>query len=184
MKTLHFRFFTLTFLTLFFSIGIFAQTDREKGLAFYNDGDHKSAVESLEKAVAANANDGIAWRFLGMSYAQTDNNKKAKKAFKEALKFADQDLNKEYETPVDITSKQYPMYTEEARENKIKGNIVLFVEFKKDGEIGYIFPYKILHYGLTESAIETARKMTFTPAVKDGKSVTVIKRVEMRFDIY
>ena len=184
MKSLHFRFFTLAVLTLFFSIGIFAQTDREKGLAFYDGGDYKSAVESLEKAVAANANDGIAWRFLGMSYAQTDNNKNAKKAFKEALKFADRDLNEEYETPMEITNKQYPRYTEEARENKIKGNVVLFVEFKKDGKIGYIFSYKMLYYGLTDSAIETARKMTFTPAVKDGKAVTVIKRVEYRFDTY
>lgn len=184
MKTLHFRFFTLTVLILFFSIGVSAQTDREKGLAFYDGGDYKSAVESLEKAVAANANDGTAWRFLGMSYAQTGNNKKAKKAFKDALNFADQDLNKEYDAAMEITNRIYPKYSEEARQNNIKGRVLLLVEFKKDGKIGYIFPYKQLHFGLTESAIETARKITFTPAVKNGKPVTVIKRVEYSFDIY
>ena len=171
-------------IVLFFSINLFAQTDREKGLAFYNDGDYKAAIESLEKSIAANENDGIALRFLGMAYARTNNKKQANVIFKKALKFPDQDLNKEFEKPMEIITKSTARYTEQGRKNGTSGKVVLFVEFGKDGQIGNIFPYKKLPDGLTENAILATREITFNPAVKDGKPVTVIKFIEHSFTIY
>ncbi|HZF40058.1 MAG TPA: energy transducer TonB [Blastocatellia bacterium] len=41
-----------------------------------------------------------------------------------------------------------------------------------------------LDHGLTEQAIEAARKIRFTPAMRDGKPVSVIGSLEFTFDLY
>jgi hypothetical protein len=39
-----------------------------------------------------------------------------------------------------------------------------------------------LPYGLTEQAIASARKIKFTPAMKDGKPVSMWMQLEYNFD--
>lgn len=161
-----------------------AQTEREKGVEFYEKGNYKVAAETLQKTVEADETDGEAWRFLGMAFARIDDKKQARKAFKKADDFREKDLNKNYDIPVEITSKSYPKYTETARRNNVSGTIKLAVEFRHDGQIGFIFPLTQLSDGLTENAAETAKNIKFNPAIRNGKTVTVIKFIEYSYTIY
>lgn len=187
MKSAHIKFFAAAALTLLFSIGALAQTEREKGIEFYDAGDYTSAIDTLEKAVAADKTDGIAWRFLAMSYAQSGEKAKRKKAvgaFREAFKFPDTDLNNKYDKPVNISKKSPARYTDAARQNNVSGKVVLFVEFGRNGKVGNIYVFRKLPDGLTENAVKTAREIEFSPAIKDGKAVTNIKLIEYAFEIY
>lgn len=47
-------------------------------------------------------------------------------------------------------------YTEEARNKKKAGSVILSVEFKSDSMVREILVVKGLKYGLTESALEAA----------------------------
>jgi TonB family protein len=62
--------------------------------------------------------------------------------------------------------------------------VVLRVTFLDSGEIGRISVISGLGNGLTEQAVEAAKKIKFEPATKDGKSVSVTKPVEYLFTIY
>jgi TonB family protein len=77
-----------------------------------------------------------------------------------------------------------PRYTEEARQNKIQGTVVLSVDFTADGRITNIRVVRSLPDGLTEKAIEAARKIRFNPAVKNGVPVTVRTNMEFSFNLY
>lgn len=184
MKNLHHKILLLTAVILSASLISFAQTERAKGLAFYESGEYKAAIESLEKAVKTDKNDGESWRFLGMAYGRNKESNKAVAAFEKAKDITEVDLEKTYDTPLKIISKRPSKYTMEARRNNVSGKVVLFVEFRHDGKIGYVFPYRILPDGLTENSIETARNIKFEPAVRNEKPVTVIKVIEYSFTIY
>lgn len=41
-----------------------------------------------------------------------------------------------------------------------------------------------LSYGLTESAVEAAKKIKFTPATKDGKRVSMWLQLEYNFNLF
>lgn len=159
----------------------FAQTEREKGIELYENGDFKAAIETLQKAVETDENDGEAWRFLGMALAEVNDSKQARQAFDNAKKINDVDINKSFDSPLKITFKLPAKYTQEARRNRTSGKVILAIEFRRNAKIGRIFPYKQLTDGLTENAILTANQMKFEPAVRNGKSVTVIKFVEYGF---
>jgi TonB family protein len=83
-----------------------------------------------------------------------------------------------------LVMKPQPMYTDEARNNAIEGLVVLKVVFYSDGSVGNIRTVSGLPYGLTERAIEAARKMKFVPAEKDGKFVSVWMQLEYDFNLY
>ncbi len=75
-------------------------------------------------------------------------------------------------------------YTEEARQNKIQGSVVLSVVFGADGHIRNIRTARGLPFGLTENAIEAARRIRFRPAIKDGRPVSVGGTLEFNFALY
>lgn len=83
-----------------------------------------------------------------------------------------------------IISKPRAFYTEEAKANLIQGKVVLRVTFKADGEIGGISVISGLPDGLTEVAIEAAKKIKFEPAKRDGERISVTKPLEYSFWIY
>lgn len=60
-------------------------------------------------------------------------------------------------------------YTDEARSNKIKGDVRLRVVLASDGTVRNVFPIKSLSRGLTESAMEAARQIKFQPAIRNGE---------------
>lgn len=82
-----------------------------------------------------------------------------------------------------ITFKQKPLYTENARRDKIQGEVVLSAVLRMNGSITDIRVVRGLGYGLDEEAIKAAYKIKFIPGTKDGKSVSVKVRLEFAFQL-
>ena len=84
-----------------------------------------------------------------------------------------------------LLHKEKARYTEEARQNKIQGAVVLSFIVTADGSVRDIKVVRGLPDGLTESAIDAARKMKWKPATKNGEPVaTRLSNVEFSFNIY
>jgi len=81
---------------------------------------------------------------------------------------------------------KYPeaLYTEAAQQALVKGTVRLLVTLSTDGKVQNILVLKSLGYGLTESAINAARKIKFVPAVMDGRRVSVVATLEYNFGYY
>jgi TonB family protein len=63
-------------------------------------------------------------------------------------------------------------YTNEARAAKASGEVRLRLVLAADGTVKNIFPMKPLKYGLTEAAMEAARRIKFTPAIRNQQPVS------------
>jgi protein TonB len=76
-------------------------------------------------------------------------------------------------------------YTEEAKANRIEGNVVLDVVVLADGGIGEVNVEKSLDsiYGLDRNAVAAMKKWKFKPGTKDGKPVAVRVNVAMTFSL-
>jgi len=83
-----------------------------------------------------------------------------------------------------ILYREKAKYTEEARQNKIQGTVVLQVVFNVNGTISDIRVVRGLPDGLTEKAIEAAKRIRFNPAVKSGTPVSVRGNLEFSFNLY
>jgi TonB family protein len=70
--------------------------------------------------------------------------------------------------PVEITYKPRPVYTDEGRQLKIEGEVLLEVVFSANGQIRIVKVVRGLGHGLDESAVRAAEKIQFKPALKDG----------------
>ncbi len=88
------------------------------------------------------------------------------------------------ETQLTIDSKPIPGYTDAARRENIEGMVKLRVEFRADGTVGEIGVIEGLPAGLTEKAIDAAKKIKFEPAEVDGVPVPSTKLIEYTFAIY
>ncbi len=71
--------------------------------------------------------------------------------------------------PAEITFKPRPLYTEEGRQLKVEGEVLLEVVFTAGGQIKIKGVVHGLGHGLDESAIRAAEKIQFKPALKDGQ---------------
>jgi TonB family protein len=83
-----------------------------------------------------------------------------------------------------ILYKPEPLYTFNARRNNVTGTVRLRMVLAADGTVRNIVPLTTLHEGLTEQAVEAARDIEFTPALKDGRPVSQYVTVEYNFNIY
>ena len=83
-----------------------------------------------------------------------------------------------------ILYKERAKYTEEARQNKVQGTVMLSAVFTTDGRITGIKVVRGLPDGLTEKAIEAAQKIRFQPATKNGVPITVRAQLEFSFTLY
>ena len=86
------------------------------------------------------------------------------------------------DTPVEIVSKPKPVYTDEARDLRIEGEVVLEVTFGKTGRLTVKRVVDGLGHGLDEAAVNAAKDISFEPARRDGKAVdyTATLRVVFR----
>ena len=75
-------------------------------------------------------------------------------------------------------------YTLEARDNKIQGEVVLRALIGDDGLVKQVRVIRGLPDGLTEKAIEAARKSKFQPAMKDGKPIAYPVLLTYTFALY
>ncbi|MFL6212068.1 MAG: TonB family protein [Pyrinomonadaceae bacterium] len=83
-----------------------------------------------------------------------------------------------------ITAKPTPDFTEEARKNGVTGEVLLRLVLTSSGTVTGIQPVKRLPDGLTEKAIEAAKRIQFIPAEKDGHRVSQYVVISYNFNIY
>jgi len=72
-------------------------------------------------------------------------------------------------------------YPDEARVAKAKGEVRLRLVLAADGKVKNIFPMKSLPYGLTDAAMNAARQIKFTPAIRDGRPVSQFATLSYEF---
>jgi TonB family protein len=83
-----------------------------------------------------------------------------------------------------ILYREKAQYTQEARDNNVEGEVILSAVFGSDAQIRDIEVVQGLPYGLTENAIEAAKRIRFEPATKDGRPASVRGRLEFHFNLY
>jgi TonB family protein len=84
-------------------------------------------------------------------------------------------------TPVEITFKPNPVYTQEARRLKLEGDVLLQVTFAANGQLHVIRVVRGLGHGLDEAALDAAKQMRFKPALRSGVPVDSTAIVHVMF---
>jgi len=85
--------------------------------------------------------------------------------------------------PAEITFKPRPVYTEEGRQLKVEGEVLLDVVFTANGQIKVMKVVRGLGHGLDESAVRAAEKIQFKPALKDGHPADFEAVVHVVFEL-
>lgn len=114
----------------------------------------------------------FAFQSVVLCQSESDNAKQSEKIY----------LPNEVDVKLKIKEKVKGKYTEGAHRNCVNGKVLLKVIFKSSGKIGDIEVVEGLPEGLSEAAVEAARKLKFEPAQKDGQKVSVLAKVEYDFD--
>lgn len=109
----------------------------------------------------------IAFGLVQIAAAQTD-----KKVYR---------IGEEGVTPPMVLSRTEPVYTEEARNAKIEGTVVLSLEIDMDGLAQNIEVTRSLDGGLDQSAVAAVQQWRFKPGEKNGKPVRVAAKIEVNF---
>jgi TonB family protein len=86
-------------------------------------------------------------------------------------------------TPVEITFKPNPIYTDEARNLKLEGEVLLEVSFAANGTLHVNRVVRGLGHGLDEAAIAAANKIRFKPAMRAGQAVDSTAVVHVTFQM-
>jgi TonB family protein len=82
-----------------------------------------------------------------------------------------------------ILDKPDPLYTDEARRHGTAGEVRLCVLMSASGQVTEIEPLMTLPDGLTESAVEAARRIEFVPAQEHGQPIAQYVVISYRFDV-
>jgi tetratricopeptide (TPR) repeat protein len=93
---------------------------------------------------------------------------------------------------IPMTSKTRPIilyrekakYTEEARQAKIQGTVVLQVIFRSDGALVIHRVIRYLPFGLTMTAVLAGSRIQFTPAMENGSPISSKGTLEFTFNLY
>lgn len=86
-------------------------------------------------------------------------------------------------TPVEITFKPKPDYTDEGRKRGINGEVRLEVLFKSDGQVQVVKVVQGLGYGLDEQAVKAAQQIKFKPASRGGQAIDSLAQVHIIFEL-
>jgi len=87
------------------------------------------------------------------------------------------------QSPVEITYKPRPDYTEEARKLKVEGEVLVRVLFTADGHVKVLGVTRGLGHGLDESALRAAEQIRFKPAAREGTPVDSTATVHIVFQL-
>jgi len=87
------------------------------------------------------------------------------------------------ETPVIVTNKPIPQYTDEAKKMRVQGDVVLKVTFTAEGSVEIVRVIQGLGHGLDEQAERAARRIQFKPATRNGKPVSLTTQVKIEFEL-
>jgi TonB family protein len=86
-------------------------------------------------------------------------------------------------TPVEITFKPNPLYTDEARSMKLEGEVLLEVTFYANGTLNVNRVVRGLGHGLDEAAVAAAKKIRFKPALRYSQPVDSTAVVHVSFQL-
>jgi TonB family protein len=84
---------------------------------------------------------------------------------------------------VEITYKPNPVYTDEARNLKLEGEVLLEVNFTANGQLHVNRVVRGLGHGLDEAAVAAANKMRFKPALRNGQAIDSTAVVHVVFQL-
>jgi periplasmic protein TonB len=85
--------------------------------------------------------------------------------------------------PPTLIKEVRPIYTDEARRQRIQGDVVLEIVVRSDGSVGSIRVRHSLGGGLDQRAIEAVRQWRFNPARRHGTPVDVAVEVAVEFKL-
>jgi TonB family protein len=84
---------------------------------------------------------------------------------------------------VEIVSKPTPSYTEEARQMRLEGEVLLRVQFLTTGEVRILKVVQGLGHGLDEQAMHAAERIKFKPAEHEGQPIDSEATVHIIFEL-
>jgi TonB family protein len=84
---------------------------------------------------------------------------------------------------VEITFKPNPVYTEEARQLRLEGEVLLEIMFSSSGQLHVNRVVRGLGHGLDEAAVKAADQMRFKPALRNGAPVDSTAIVHVVFQL-
>ncbi|MCA1616545.1 MAG: energy transducer TonB [Acidobacteria bacterium] len=83
-----------------------------------------------------------------------------------------------------LRSRPEPDYPRGARVKNVQGSVILRIALLASGKIGEVKVVRGLPGGLSEAAVEAARRIKFRPAIKDGRWVSQRVTVQYNFNTY
>jgi len=86
-------------------------------------------------------------------------------------------------SPVEITFKPNPVYTDEASSLKLEGEVLLEVNFSANGTLHVNRVVRGLGHGLDEAAVAAASKIRFKPALRNGQPMDSTAVVHVTFQM-
>lgn len=86
-------------------------------------------------------------------------------------------------TPVEILYKPKPVYTTEARQMGLEGQVVLEVVFTANGSVRVVRIVRGLGHGLDEAAQQAAAQVRFKPATRGGVPVDTNATINITFQL-
>ena len=154
------------------------QSKTEEGIDLYRSGRFGDAVSRLTEVTSVDKTDGLALLYLAGAHKHLGNDKEAIKALK-VSRSSKRTTPPKYDKPVKITSKRtLPIKGDDAGP---RSDYTVAIELCSDGTVGIIIPYMVSFFERQQAIIDDAKKIKFEPAVRNGKSVTVIHVFEYTF---
>jgi TonB family protein len=90
---------------------------------------------------------------------------------------------KETDQKAIVIKRVEPHYTKKARKHRVEGTVILRCVFSSIAKVTNITVASGLPDGLTEEAIEAARRIKFKPAMRNGKPVSMWMQLEYNFNL-
>ena len=85
--------------------------------------------------------------------------------------------------PPTLVREVRPTYTDDARRQRIEGDVVLEIIVRADGSVGNVRVRRTLGAGLEQKAIDAVRQWKFLPAKRRGTPVDVVVDVAVEFKL-
>jgi TonB family protein len=86
-------------------------------------------------------------------------------------------------TPVEILSKPRPVYTQEARDMHLEGEVSLEVVFSASGSVQVLRVIQGLGHGLDQAAERAATQIRFKPGMRGGSPVDTRATIHITFEL-
>jgi TonB family protein len=86
-------------------------------------------------------------------------------------------------TNLELLSKPPAQYTDEARQLKVQGDVILRVKFTASGQVQVLGVVHGLGHGLDEEARRVAQQIRFRPATQNGQAVDLTTNITITFQL-